>query len=294
MTISPVRGIVAIGSVIAVVAVIMSGWFTVEQGQRGVVLRMGALHSIAEPGFHFKIPFMDSVYDMEVRTQKLIFKTVVSYSRDIQQSTSVVTINYELPPGNVADVFTKLGRNYAERVIWPAVNDRYKEVFGRYTAAELVSDRQRIGDEVHKAIADDVSKHGVRVSQVQIENIDFSDDFEKAIEAAVKAKAAVTEAEQVLRRREIEAQTRVVEAKAQADAARIESAGRADAAKTYADGEAYKIRVEGVARADYITSQGNALAGNPNVIEYLKAERWDGKLPVTMLPSGALPMIGVK
>jgi regulator of protease activity HflC (stomatin/prohibitin superfamily) len=259
------------------------GFFTVDQGEVSVVTRAGQYKEVVGPGFNFKMPFIDGATDFEIRTQKYDVEKVVSYSRDIQQSTSRIVVNYDLPAANVERVFKQLGKDYAARVLYPAVLDKYKEVFGQYTAAEIVADRNKVGIDVTRAIREEVLPHGINVTAVQIVNIDFTKEFEHAIEAAVKAKAQVTEAEQILRRKEVEAKTVVVQAEAAAEAARKEAAGKADALILTSSAEA---------KAHEIV--GKAIAANPVIVEMKKAERWDGKLPTSMPPGSSVPFIQVK
>lgn len=56
--------------ILCILAVLYGSFFTVDQGVRAVVLRVGEVKYVAEPGFHFKIPFIDSVIKMSVRTPK--------------------------------------------------------------------------------------------------------------------------------------------------------------------------------------------------------------------------------
>lgn len=46
-------------------------YFIIEQWNEAVVLRFGKFHKVAKPGFHFKIPFFDSVWETEIITQSL-------------------------------------------------------------------------------------------------------------------------------------------------------------------------------------------------------------------------------
>jgi hypothetical protein len=49
-----------------------------------------------------------------------------------------------------------------------------------------------------------------------------------------------------------------------------------------------------VAEAQAIEARARALAANTNLVQLNAVERWDGKLPGTMLPGSALPFLGVK
>lgn len=217
------------------------------------------------------MPLIDSTHAMEVRTQKITLDKVVSYSRDIQQSSSRITVNFQLAPENVKTVYTNYGPDYVARVVTPAVYDKFKEVFGRYTADEIVGSREKVGNQTLSAIAEELRPLGITVSAVQIENVDFTEEFEKAIEAAVKAKAEVTQAQQILLRKEVEAQQIVVQAKAEAEATMLR-----------AEAESGAIRL-----------RGEALAKNPRLVELTAAEKWDGKLPTSMIPGNTVPFLNI-
>ena len=64
----------AIGVVIALLllSIVFGSWYTVDQGERGVKLRYGAIVGIAEPGLNFKVPFVDSVEHVSVQNQTFL------------------------------------------------------------------------------------------------------------------------------------------------------------------------------------------------------------------------------
>jgi regulator of protease activity HflC (stomatin/prohibitin superfamily) len=62
--------------------IFFGGWYTVNQGDRALVLRFGRVVETSGPGFHFKVPFMDGVEKISVRTRKTE-NTLMVYSRDI-------------------------------------------------------------------------------------------------------------------------------------------------------------------------------------------------------------------
>ncbi len=88
---------------------------------------------------------------------------------------------------------------------------------------------------------------------------------------------------QQFQQQEVQAKITVVNAQAAADA-------KVAAAK--ADAQAIQLR--GEAEASAIKARGDALKQNPDLIALTAAERWDGKLPTTMVPGSAMPFVGVK
>jgi regulator of protease activity HflC (stomatin/prohibitin superfamily) len=57
-----IRGatIAAIGGIIVLI-LLLGSWYTIDQTERGVLLRNGAVIGTAQPGLGFKLPVMDSV-----------------------------------------------------------------------------------------------------------------------------------------------------------------------------------------------------------------------------------------
>lgn len=270
--------------VVGVVLLIASGsWFTVDQGERGVVLRNGAFVRVAEPGLGFKIPILETVVNMSIRTHKRAYKGLASYSKDIQLATLRIAVNSRVNTANVREVYERFGRRYNARILDPAVQGESKIVFGRFNAKEAIESRSKLALETEKAIREAIKGTGILIDSIQIENIDFSKEFERSIEARMQAEVEVAKLRQNLEREKVQADIARTQARGRADAVRAEAQARADATKLQGDAEAAAIR----ARAD-------ALKQNVNLVELIKAEKWNGALPTTMLPGSATPFLNIK
>ena len=84
------------------------------------------------------------------------------------------------------------------------------------------------------------------------------------------------------------------DAQAQSDSIRFRGEADGAAIKARGTGEAASIQARGAAEATAIRAKGDALGQNPALIPLIQAERWDGKLPVTMVPGGAVPMLSLQ
>ena len=63
------RGIIgAVVALIVIVVIAAGSWYTVDQTERGVRLRYGAVIGTAQPGLGFKVPLIDSVERVSVKT----------------------------------------------------------------------------------------------------------------------------------------------------------------------------------------------------------------------------------
>jgi regulator of protease activity HflC (stomatin/prohibitin superfamily) len=120
------------------------------------------------------------------------------------------------------------------------------------------------------------------IESVQIENIDFSDAYENSIEQRMLAEVEVQRIQQNAEREKVQAEIAVIQAEAAA-AARIEQA----------TAEAQAITLTGEAEASAIRARGEALRDNPNLINLVQAERWNGQLPTTMIPDATVPFMNM-
>lgn len=265
------------------VPALLGSWYTVPEGFRGVITRNGAVVGIATPGLGFKVPLIDGVTDMSTQTQAGVYDGVAAYSRDIQQATSHVAVNYRLSPDVVSRMFSEVGIDYGTVLITARVQKHVKEVFGKYNAVDIINRRDEVSDKVELALGDDLRPFGIIVEDVQIANIDFSDAYEAAAESAATAQAQVVKARQELEKIKVDAQQKVAQAEAEATAT-----------KTRAEAEAFQIKAKGDAEASAIRARGDALKQNPELVGLITAEKWNGLLPTTMLPNAALPFVSVK
>lgn len=276
-------------------SIVFGSWYTIDQTKRGVLLRNGALVEVVQPGLHFKWPFIDTVAQVDMQTHtrswgydaKAQRDTMEAYSADQQPAFLRVSLTFQVAPDKVADIYTRFGGDYeaaVARLIQPHVYERIKVVFGQYTAARAISARGQLNADATKAMVDAIAYDPTfHINSVQIENISFSGDYIRSVEARMQAEVEVQRLRQNLERERVQAEIVVTQAKAQADATR---------ANALADAERIKLR--GDAEAQAITARAKALADNPALVSLVQAEKWDGKLPATMVPGSAVPMLTMK
>ena len=265
------------GAVVAglvALTVIGGSFYTVDQGERGVILRNGAVVGTAEPGLGFKLPIVDSVREINVQTQARVYKDVMVYSRDQQNAGLQVSVNYRLASDKVEQIYSEFAGQdgIVSRLLDRQVPEEVKNVFGRFNAVTAIQERARLGMEIQEAIQKAANNSMLIVESVQVENIDFSEAYEKSIEQRMLAEVEVQKVQQNAEREKVQAEIAVIQAKAQADA----------------------VKLQGDAEAHAINARGRALRDNPSLIELVQAEKWDGKLPTTMVPGQTVPFINVK
>ncbi len=248
---------IVIGAVCAVllIAVVSTCFTVVKAGHTGVVMTFGAVEDkVMEEGLNFKIPFIQSVVQMNNRTQKTETEGTAS-SKDLQIISYVVAVNYHVNDSSSASLYQNVGLDYGSVIIVPAIQESIKAVTAQYTAEELITKRQSVGDQIKSALSDKIGEYGIVVEIFNIVNFDFSQEFNAAVEAKQTAQQNALKAEQDLARIEVEAKQKITQAEAEAESIKLIQ---------------------------------DALAKSPDYVEYIKWNKWDGKLPTVMGESGVL------
>ena len=260
----------AILGIIILLFIVSASVKIVDAGYRGVLLKFGAVDtSVAlNEGIHFVTPFRDSVVQMEVRTQKTV-ENAASASKDLQDVTTQVALNYRLNPNSAQVVYQQLGFEYGNRVIAPAIQESVKQVTARFNAEELITMRETVKNQIEQQIKARLAPYNILVDTISITEFQFSEQFRKAVEAKVEAQQRALQAQNDLRRIEIEAQQ--------------------NEAKAVGEQKANVARAEGVRQSNVLQAEGESqaikiidqqLRTSPTYLEWLKTQRWDGKLPL--------------
>ena len=267
------KGIVGGIIVLIIIGVIVgSAVSIVDAGFRGVLLHWNAVELNQPPleeGLHFIVPFQDSVVPIEVRTLKYT-KSTTSASQDLQTVSTEITVNYKPEPNSVHYLYKEVGLDYENRIIQPTVEEVVKQVTANYDAEELITKRPQVKQDIEAEIGNRLASFNISTDTVSITDFQFSPLFAQAIEAKVEAEQRALQAENDLRRIEVEA--RQFEAQA---------VGIAQANIAEAQGEAEAINII-----------NQALANNPYYLEWLKTQAWDGVLPL-VVGEGGTPFIQI-
>ncbi|MEW6680280.1 MAG: prohibitin family protein, partial [bacterium] len=193
----------------------------VEAGKRGVVLNFGAVSSkVLDEGIHFRIPIMQRVIQMDVRVNKEQTDAAAA-SKDLQQTESTIALNYHILPDKAWKVYQSIGAEFKEKMIDPAIQEGVKAVTAKYTAVELITEREKVGEEIKGLLKQKLLPYDIIVDELSIVNFMFSQQFTEAIEAKQTAEQLALKAQRDLERIKIEAEQQVAQAKAEAEALKL-------------------------------------------------------------------------
>lgn len=281
------------GLAVGIIAIaIVNPFFTVGEYERTVVTRFGQFSSVAGPGLHIRIPFVNGLETFPINIQRIESDHLNTYTVDNQELDAKVTLNFRIAEVDVQRVFTT-NRDYKINTTNFMV-DRFKREMGKVNITSVAAHRGDVALAVTKVMAEEaISLYGVTVVDFQINDIRYTESYRRAIDASAIAKAKVEQAEQNRRESEVVAQSNKIKAEGEANATRETSRGKADGLLLERAAEAKGKELVGLAEAKALEAQGLAIKQNSSLIQLEFAKRWSGNLPVNMYGSGPLPLINL-
>lgn len=242
--------------------IILFGCFsTIKTGEIGIKTRFGKIvGSTTNEGIIFKSP-IEKIEKINIKVQKYENKDALSTStKDMQIVNNIkVSINYQIDGTNVVELYKKVGTNYSNTILEPAIQETIKGVISKYTSEELVTKRSEISLDINNTLNERIKNYEINSISVAINNFDFSEAYNQAIEQKAVAEQNVLKAQQELEQTKVEAEKKIVEAEA--------------------------------------TNKANELLKQNVTDEVLIKqfiEKWDGKLPTTYAGNDILKMFNLK
>lgn len=244
--------------VVAVVILLLTSFYNVDTGQVGIVKRFGKVIAIKEEGLNFKAPLIDKVYKMNVREQTLKFSyegdnndapAISASTKDMQ--TVLVSVTVSDIVSDPMKLYREFTGNHVRSMMVPRVKDAVQSQVARYTIEEFIAKRDQLSKDIYNDLENTFAGYGVTLTNVSIIDHDFSDDYEKAVEAKKIAEQQVEEERQKQQKLIVEQENKVKLAELEVEKKKLEA-------------EANKIVTDSLSK---------------EILQKQMIEKWDGKLP---------------
>lgn len=232
----------------------------VDEGFRGVKQVWGRVEGEPlEPGLYFYNPFSSGIREIDVREKKLQAKTSC-FTADTQKVDVDFAITYFPETKKIGVLYSQFGSDWDEKIVPQVIAGALKDAVGRYRADDLVSKREEVRNTAQTEVADGLKPRHVTVTKLDLTNLDFDDQYEKAVEEKVVAIQDAAKAKNKTVQIEEEAKQKIASAKAEAESMRIKT---------------------------------QALSQSKSLVEYEIAQKWDGKLPQYMF-GNSTPLLNLE
>ncbi|MFC6444971.1 SPFH domain-containing protein [Shinella zoogloeoides] len=284
--------IVVVALVILVILILFAGIKTVPQGYQYTVERFGRYTRTLQPGLNLIVPFMDRIGSrMNVMEQVLDIPTQEVITRDNASVAADAVAFYQVL--NTAQAAYQVAN--LEHAIINLTMTNIRSVMGSMDLDELLSNRDKINDQLLRVVDEAANPWGVKITRVEIKDIappkDLVDSMARQMKAEREKRAQVLEAEG-------SRNAQILRAEGAKQSAILEAEGLREAA--FRDAEARERLAEAEAKATKMVSEAIA-AGNVQAINYFVAQKYTeamaaiGKAPnskIVLMPMEASSLVG--
>ncbi len=251
------------------VATLLAASHSVPNESVGLVYTFGKITGQTGPGFQMVAPWTTlKTVSVQVRGLSVDMSgTNSAFSKETAEVFVHITVNYQVSPECVQDLYTKVGEDWPRILMETRVRNFMKGETVKYALTDIEVNRETIRTAVRDRLIDDLKPFSVTVIEVLLDNTDYPSSFRQSVEAKQVAAQQALAAQAKVAQVEVEARQTVAQAKRQADAEIERARGQAEATRL----------------------RGEALRTNPDVLksDFIAALK-DGKAQVIYLPSSEL------
>jgi regulator of protease activity HflC (stomatin/prohibitin superfamily) len=175
---------IGIGVVVAIgVLFFLSGLKVLKEYERSVVFRLGRLMSYRGPGVIFVIPILETQVRIDLRTVTLEIPAQDVITRDnVTVKVSAVLYFRVIDPSRaVTEV-----RDYLYATLQLS-QTTLRSVGGQTELDDLLSQREKLNAKIQEIIDAQTEPWGIKVTLVELKNIDLPQDMQRAIAAQAEA-----------------------------------------------------------------------------------------------------------
>ena len=254
-------------SVIVGLMAITTGRATFHQvpyGNVGILTQFGGIEGQVGEGLQI-IPPWKEIMLANVQIQGLGFKGethLESFSIESQDVFVEATINFRVSPEAIQNLYRNFGPNYVNVLVVPRVKQNFKDETVKYESVQIAPNREKIRRAVRDRLENELSVNSIEVTDLLLDNVDFSPAFKAAIEGKqVATQDALREFERVQQRR-----------------------NEAEQAFYVANGQARAV--EELARGQASANRQLTESLTPEVIQWQAVQKLADKIQIALLPSG--------
>ncbi|MGD0712229.1 MAG: SPFH domain-containing protein [Bacteroidales bacterium] len=173
--------------VAAVIIIFFSGVRIVRPTERGLVERLGKYHRFANPGFHWIIPVIEKMYQVNVTECMVNVESQEIITNDNLNASVDAQIYFKVKPDedNVKSSIYNVN-NYK----WQIVNlarTTLRNIIGTLTLKSANSERGKINSELHKILLLETHNWGIEIVRTELKEIDPPKDVQETMNKVVKA-----------------------------------------------------------------------------------------------------------
>lgn len=214
---------IIVGIIIIFVIVLLASITTVPTGYVGVKTRFGKVQEdVIQEGLNTKAPFIEKIVKIDCRTQKIELESATA-TKDLQEVTFKIAVNFNINKQTANELYKTTGKNYEDIIVNPSILESIKAVTAQYKADELITKRSEVSNKMQDTLKEKIETKGFNVIDFNIIDLDFSKEYNEAIEKKQVAEQQAKQAEYELQKAKVENEKKIENAKAEAEVMRLQN-----------------------------------------------------------------------
>jgi len=159
-------------------------YYTVDAGH--LALKYNRLSGVGgdthREGLNFLIPWVERpiIFDCRARPHTM---TSLTGSKDLQMVNISLRALAKPDPLKLPDIYRTLGLQFEEKVLPSIVNEVLKSVVAQYNASSLILQRELVSRMIRQRLVERARDFNILLDDVAITHINFSPEYEKAVES---------------------------------------------------------------------------------------------------------------
>lgn len=235
---------ILVGLIIVFVLIFMFKiYIVVDPGEKAVIFNKatGNLRVTPNEGFYFLVPLIEepTVYDMKARTYTMSIATLEgelkgddslqALTADGQTVLLDISVRYHPDGENLISLHRRLGIDYVNKVLRPQVRSIVRMIVSEFPVLDVYSGkRMLIQAAIEGRLRESFKKNFIICEEVLLRNVQFSTDFQQAIENKQIAQQEAQRMKYVLEKQELEKTRKIIEATGEAESLRLKGKALAD------------------------------------------------------------------
>jgi regulator of protease activity HflC (stomatin/prohibitin superfamily) len=218
-------------------------YIIVDPGEKAVIFNKatGNLRVTPNEGFYFLVPLIEqpTVYDMKARTYTMSIATLEgeikgddslqALTADGQNVLLDISVRYHPDGEHLDKLHRRLGVDFVNKVIRPQVRSIVRMIVSEYPVLDVYSGkRMLIQAAIEKGLRDSFKNNFIICEEVLLRNVQFSKEFQQAIENKQIAQQEAQRMKYVLERQELEKKRKIIEAEGESESLRLKGKALAD------------------------------------------------------------------
>lgn len=198
--------------IVSAIIIVSCSITTIPTGFVGVKTRFGKVQDdVIQEGLNIKTPFIEKIVKIDCKTRKIETESGGS-TKDLQTVTIKVAINYNVNKLTANKLYREVGIDFENVIVNPAILESIKSAMAQYNAEELITKRAEVSNKIEETIIGKISARGFDVTEFNVINIDFSQEFDQAIERKAVKQQEVATAQAELEKQKIQNEKEISEA----------------------------------------------------------------------------------